>query len=177
MSTRGWIIVVISAFVAAMLEASFLPFLPSPWREIRPVLQIAVIFVVLNSPRGALVYAGIAGLLLDIFRLDSGTFAFGRLIAVTLLMILLSDTVLTNRSVYATVALSLVARFADRIWLWIVHAIGTNIFRMDIRIEPLTSLFLSIAWDIGLISLVFVLLAVFTRRFMVTAPRSRRFYG
>jgi hypothetical protein len=177
MSPRGWIVVVLSAIVAAFLEACFLPFLPAPWRDIRPILELAALFVVLSSPRGALVFAGIAGILVDLFRIDAGTFAFGRYIVVILLMILLSQTVLTNRSVYATGALVILARLADRVWLMLVQTIGTSLFRLDIRIEPFRSFLTTVAWDIGLMTVAFIALAFFTRRFLVTVSRNTRYYG
>lgn len=177
MTKRGWVFVAIAAFVAAMYEAVFMPFLPSPWHEIRPIIHIAVLLVVLNHPRAALVYAGVTGLLLDIFRVDVGTFSIGRLIAVTLLLIVLAETVLTNRSIYATAVLVLLARCADRIWIWIVHAIGSAVFQLDIRIEPLRSVLITMGWDIALISLAFLVLAIFTRRFLVTISRGSRRYG
>ncbi|MEO5927295.1 MAG: hypothetical protein ABIO72_01200 [Patescibacteria group bacterium] len=177
MSLRGWIIVVLAAIVSALLEACFLPFLPAPWRDIRPILELAVLFVVLSSPRGALVFAGIAGILVDLFRVDAGTFAFGRYITVVVVMILLSQTVLTNRSVYATGALVIAARLVDRLWLSLVHFFGTSLFRLDIRVEPLLSFGTTILWDIGLMTAAFILLALFTRRFLVTITRHSRYYG
>lgn len=177
MSPRGWVIVVISAIVGGLLEACFLPFLPAPWRDIHPILQLAALFVVLSSPRGAFVFAGIAGIMVDLFRVDAGAFAFGRYILVTLCMVALSQTVLTNRSVYATAALVLSARVVDRLWLTLAKFIGTGLFRLDIRIEPLTSFLTTVAWDIGLMTVAFIALAIFTRRFRVTVSRSRRFYG
>lgn len=177
MSPRGWILVVLSAITAALFESCFAPFLPSPWHEIRPILEFAALFVVLSSPRGALVFAGISGLLVDLFRVDAGTFALGRYIVVVLVMILLSQTVLTNRSVYATAALIITARLADRLWLLVARFIGTSVLRLDIQIEPLRAFLTSIAWDIGLMTVAFIALAIFTRRFLVTVSRSQRYYG
>jgi hypothetical protein len=177
MSPRGWIIVVLAAIGSALLETCFLPFLPAPWRDIHPILELAALFVVLSSPRGALVFAGIAGIIVDLFRVDAGTFAFGRYIIVTILMIVLSQTVLTNRSVYATGALVIAARLADRLWLSLVQLIGTSLFRLDIRIEPLISFGTTVLWDIGLMTVAFIALALFTRRFLVTISRHSRYYG
>lgn len=177
MSPRGWILVVVSAIAAGFFESCFAPFLPTPWRDIRPILEFAALFVVLGTPRGALVFAGLSGLIVDLFRIDAGTFAFGRYIVVALLMILLSQTVLTNRSVYATAALIISARLADRLWLLVARFMGTTILRLDIQIEPLRSFLTSIAWDIGLMTIAFIALAFFTRRFLVTVSRTQRYYG
>jgi hypothetical protein len=174
MTRRGWVLLVIAAVLTALYEASFMPFLPSPWHEVRPMIQVSVLLVVLNRTRGALVYAGIAGLLLDLFRVDAGTFALGRMIAVTMILLLLSETVLTNRSIYATGALVFAGRIADALWIWIAHAIGSGIFHLDIRIEPIQALGIVLLWDVGLLSLAFMALALFTRRFLVTISRGSR---
>jgi hypothetical protein len=176
-STRSWILLLVASLLAALLEVSFFSFLPTPWREIRPVLQVIVLLVVLNSPRGAFVAAGVSGLLIDVFATDSGTFAFGRLIVVAFIATILSETVLTNRSLYATAGLALVARAMDRLLLFLTKEVAGRIFQLDIRLEPLSSFFKTIAWDIGLLAVVFIVLALFTRRFLVTVSRSRERYG
>jgi cell shape-determining protein MreD len=176
MTPRAWIIAVCSALFAALLEASFMPFLPPPWREIRPVMQLIVLLIIVNRPRGALAAAAIAGFVLDIFQVENGAFAFGRFILIAALLLLISESTLTNRSVYATAALILAARLFDRVWMVIASFLGGVLFRTDIRIESWTSFGTTLLWDIGLISVAFICLALFTRRFLITINRSKRRY-
>ncbi len=177
MTRRGWVFVILSACFAAVYEAAWMTFLPTPWRDIRPILQILVLLIVLNRPRGALVYAGIAGMLVDLFRVDAGAFSLGRFVVIAIILLALSETVLTNRSVYATTALMFAGRVIDAIWIWIVHAVGTRAFHLDIQMDSAVSLLLTLCWDIGLMSVAFMLIAVFTRRFLMTASRELNRYG
>lgn len=176
MSPQRWVLLVLFAIGIGLVEATFVTLLPSPWREIRPVLEVSVLLVVVNKPKAALVFAGIAGLMLDVFRVDGPTFVFGRLIIVTSVVSLLAHALLTNRSVYATAALVIFARVFDRV-LAGIHAFFGNIFlESGIRVDSIRSFFTTVAWDIALLSACFVLLAMFTRRFLVTVPRTTRDY-
>lgn len=82
-----------------------------------------------------------------------------------------SDRFLTNRSVYATAALAIVARFAEWIGAWSVSFAAVFLTMHDsLRIPPPAPAFI-LLWDVVAVSLGFLVLVSFTGRF-VTRPDS-----
>lgn len=176
MNARSWMFVVAAAIVVGTFESTFVTLLPSPWREFRPVIDVMVLLIIIDRPRAALVYAALAGLIIDALGLGGGVFAFARFLLVALAIWALSESVITNRSVYASAALVIAARLIDRLWIWIAGVAGSGLFRWEIGQEPLSSLVITILWDLGTVSLAFVMLAFFTRRFLMAVARPNRFY-
>lgn len=176
MNIRSWIYIVFTAVFCALLEATFLTLLPSPWREFHPLLDIIILLIVLNRVQGACVYAGIAGFLIDSLRVEGGALAVMRYVLLALAISVVSKTILTNRSLYVTTALVIVARCLDRMWLWIANLLSVPFLHEMVARQPWTSFFITIVWDVCLLSIIFLTLNVFTRYFVVTAPSARRFY-
>lgn len=176
MNVRSWVFVAVASVVVGTFEATFVTLLPAPWREFRPIIDLTVLLIVIDRPRAALVFAALAGLILDAFGLGNGVFAFARFLLVASAVWALSESVITNRSVYASAALVVGARLINRLWIWIAGLAGTGLFRWEIQQEPLSSLVVTILWDLGTVSFVFMLLAFFTRRFLMSVARPNRFY-
>lgn len=176
MRLRSWAVVAFGAVAVGLIEATLLTLLPSPWREIRPIIDICVILVVVSRSKAGLVFAGIAGFMIDLFSIGSGSFAFARLVVTVAVVALLSITVLTNRSVYATAVLVALARCIDRAWMWLASAVSATLFHADVQVEPLRSFGITLLWDVGIVSACFVALALFTKRFLMTAPFAPRPY-
>ncbi|MCI0479032.1 hypothetical protein L0Y59_00605 [Candidatus Uhrbacteria bacterium] len=176
MSARKWFLVALGALLAGLAEATFSTLLPSPWRDMRPVLALAVLFVVLGRPRAGLVWAGLGGLMADLYVIGPSPFSFARLILTVGLVLFLSVAVLTNRSVYATGVLMAIARTADWLMLRASAFLSDALFHVHMSVMPPRELAIVLAWDLGLVTVTFVVLASFTRRFLVTAPFGYRPY-
>ncbi len=176
MSKKGWAFVIVLAFFLAIGEATALTLLPEPWRDFRPVLDCIVMLIVLRRPKGALLFAAIAGLVLDAFQVDSSGFVFGRIVCVAAILVLLSNSLLTNRSLYASLALALGARMIEGIWLLSAHVFGAVLFHWDIPIMPFTSFLITSVWDVVSVGVTFLIFVFFTRRFFVSAHRATPFY-
>lgn len=176
MSWQKWVFVVIGALLAGLGEATFSTILPSPWRDIRPVLPVAVLFVVLGRPRAGMAWAALGGLMIDLYVIGPSPFSFARLMLTVSLVSLVSLSVLTNRSVYATAMLMALGRGAE----WIVHraasAVSSILFQAHMPIEPLGNLLLTVVWDVAIVTMAFIVIASFTKRFLVTAPHGYRGY-
>lgn len=175
MSKKSWALAVTASIFFGILEATLITLLPSPWRDFRPVLVVSVLLVILNRPKAALLHAAIAGLIVDAFS-GTGAFAFARFILITATVWIISDTVVTNRSIYATAALITTARLIDRIWIFVAGFAGNSLFAWNVQQEPFVSTLITLIWDIGTISIAFMLLAFFTRRFLTPVSRNTRFY-
>ncbi|MFH1078635.1 MAG: hypothetical protein V1745_05155 [Patescibacteria group bacterium] len=176
MSWQRWVLIVIGALLAGLGEATFSTILPSPWRDIRPVLPVAVLFVVLGRPRAGMVWAALGGLMLDLYAIGPSPFSFARLMLTVALISLASLSVLTNRSVYATAMLMTLGRVVE----WIVHraasAVSSLLFQARMPIEPFGDLLLTVVWDVSIVTVAFIVIASFTKRFLVTAPHGYRGY-
>jgi cell shape-determining protein MreD len=173
MRIRGWALVIVGAVVAGLLEATFLTLLPSPWRDIHPVIDGAVLFVILNRSKAGMVFGAVAGFLLDLFSVGPASFASARLLVVAAVISLLSITLLTNRSMYATAVLVVIARIVDRFWVWMFSLAAGVLFHAPIPMISFGSFAITLLWDVGIVSACFIVLAFFTRRFLITAPSMR----
>ncbi|MBU1349080.1 hypothetical protein KJ781_03355 [Patescibacteria group bacterium] len=176
MSWKVWLLVSIGAVLVGLCEATFLTILPSPWREIHPVLSVAVIFVVLGRSRAGMAWAAIAGLMIDLYAVGPSSFSFARLLLTVALVSMLSLSILTNRSIYATVVLMLFGRGADWAIRRVTSAVSDALFHAYMPVESFRGLATSMAWDVALVAVTFVVIASFTKRFLVTAPHGYRGY-
>lgn len=171
MKRRRWVLVGIAALGVGLLQASFFSILPTPWRELQPVLPFATILVVLHRPRAALVFAAIAGFAVDLFSPGASRFAYAEYLLIAAAVAFLSETVLTNRSVYAAAALAAVARGLSRLWDVGVSAVSAVLFKTAAPFEPAVSFLITLGWDLAVVATLFFLLAHFTRRFLITVSR------
>jgi rod shape-determining protein MreD len=107
-----WLAVAFLALLAAVIEVAAVPFLPS-WLAVRPLVAFLVLCVIGSpKPRGV-VAAVLGGLVVDAFsyaRFDAATF---RLVLLVFLIDLVARHWLTNRSLYAALAMAVLARCAD----------------------------------------------------------------
>lgn len=176
MSISRWVLVIGGAIVAGIFELSFASFFQEPFRSIHPILDLVVLAVVLARPRHAMIFAVVAGLVLDLFPVDGSTASALRFLVITTIVMGISQTVLTNRSVYATGLLVIAARGMDILWLRVAGFISGQLFSRSLPSVSFVSLGWTLLWDIAIVSTMFVIVAVFTRRFMISAPAHQHRY-
>lgn len=169
-----WIIAAALGLLAGLWEVAVVPFLP-PMLGLRPLLPLAVLMLV-SSVRGRAFACLIAGaLLLDAYGWAYVDVATIRLSIVLLLLDTVSHRFLTNRSVYASIALILIGRMLD--WTGLVafsflsNIIDAGRYPWHLPIDPWWVL----VWDALFVGGGFLLLASFTRRFVTLGPRNRDF--
>lgn len=113
-----YLAVILLGLMLGLYESTFLTFL-SGWPSfVKPILPSLVFFMLLERRGYAIAFAACAGIVLDLFAVELATFAPWRLVTIAALLWLASERLLTNRSVYSTVAMVLAARLAD--WFWLV---------------------------------------------------------
>lgn len=169
-----WLLVFIIGILAGLWEVAVVPFLP-PELSFRPLLPLAVLLLV-SSVRDRAFGAIIAGgLVIDTYGWAHVDVAALRLTLVLLVLDLVSLRFLTNRSVYASVALVLIGRILDWVGSLILSTLGGWLdparYPWQLPVEPWWIL----AWDAGSVALGFLLLAAFTRRFVTLGHRDRAF--
>lgn len=177
MNIRRWLLLIVSALLVGLFELSFVSFLPEPWRGFRPILDVVVLCVILGRPRVAMVFGAVAGATLDLFPVD-GTFAASiRLLLIAAALSLMAETVLTNRSVYATGVLIITARALEYVWLLVASSASRLISTSAPAIPSIGAVVPTLVWDVLVMSIVFIAIAQFTRRFLISAAHDHRRYG
>ncbi len=118
MSVRPMLTLTALGILLGLFEASFRSFFPSPFIHIRPLLPIMALYVVFGRWEGAIWLGFIGGLLIELFGLPQMTLAEIRFPLIAWLLSVTSERVFTNASLYAALAMGLIARCVDVLWLW-----------------------------------------------------------
>jgi len=158
-----------------LYESTFLTFLSGWLAYLKPVLPGMVFFMLLERRGYALVFGACAGTVMDLFAVEYPTFAPWRLLFIAAILWIVSERVLTNRSVYSTIALVLAGRLLDWSWLaaaqWIFGLLGRSV-----RFAPgLVDLARVAASDLALTVILFVFGLLVMRRYL--RPRRVLAYG
>jgi hypothetical protein len=172
MTKKRWGFVALSSVLIGLAQVCFFSLLPTPWREFQPVLPIAAIFLVLNRSTAAMVFAGIAGLVVDMFSPGFSKFVVAEYILITIALIFILETVLTNRSVYVMATLVVIGRTLSMIWE-VAAAFASNLlFKSSLSYGSALAFLISCLWDIGFVAILFFVIARFTRRFLIPVIQS-----
>ncbi len=177
MRNKGWIIVVCSAIFIALFEGTFLCFLPSPWNEWHPLLEGVVLLTILDKPRHVLLFAGLAGFFLSMYHFGTPVFFSIQYLWIAAILLMLQEIIVTNRSLYAALSLMCTARVLDALCTRIPYVFN-GFFSQQLSVVHFSwvSLFKTFLWDIGTVSAVFIIVALFTRHFMMTVSHTHDFY-
>jgi len=178
MTWKSVLLYIVCGLFLGLYESTFATFATGVAAWVLPILPIVVLLVVRERMEAALLISGSAGIVLDLIATGGVGFAYARLLLITLLVVFLARTVLTNQSVYTALALMLVARICDRLWLFLL-----SWSRGWMPLADLTAATWRIVWrvtvaDLCLIAGAFILLALVSRRFVVDRGLgSRRYVG
>lgn len=172
MTKKRWAAVAASSIMIGMAQASFFSVLPTPWREFKPALPIAVIILMLNRPSASLAFAGITGAVIDLFAPGVSKFVTAEHLSIVIALAFISETVLTNRSVYVAAALAVLARVISEAWEFIATFVSHTLFYAPNIAISFQSFMISCAWDIAAVSALFFMAALFTRRMLIQITRS-----
>lgn len=169
-----WFIVILIGLLAGLWEVAVVPFLP-PELAFHPLLPLSVLLLV-SSVRGRAFACLIAGaVVLDAYSWTHLDVATLRLSLVLLLLSSASHRFLTNRSVYASVALVLLGRLLEWLGSFVLSTMGdwldTSRYPWHLPVEPWWIL----AWDVASVAIGFLLIAAFTRRFVTLGQRESSF--
>ncbi len=159
----------LAAFLLACVEWAFVPFLP-PFLRVHPGLPVVVMLAVTTRRRWSTAFALAFGVTVDLLSVARLELATVRMVAIAVFVQLVLRYILTNRSVYAVVALGLVARIVD----WVLVRLGTVIASVleSTWFGPAveTAWVQQLLWDGFLLIWLFIFFATFTQR--LTKARS-----
>lgn len=168
MRRSSWVIVILSAVLAGIYESGFIGSAPPIFVYIRPVVPICVLFLLLDKRPAAYAMAVISGFIIDLMSATSAGFVTGRWLLALLIVDLLASRVTTNRSLYASMALVVVARLLDRILWQILSWFGTYVLNGVYYLEPWYRLLGVFVFDVIFTTLVFISITLFTKRFVIS---------
>ncbi len=169
-----WLMTITVGLMAGFWEVSVTPFMPSElaWY---PLLPIAVLLLVSSKRARAFAALAAGGMILDAYRWAQIDVATLRLVLVLLILDAVSNRLLTNRSVYASVVLVWIGRLIDWVGAYLLSLIGTWIdptkYPWHLPVDAWWVLIL----DAGSVALGFLLIAGFTRRFVTLGKRESLF--
>lgn len=169
-----WFVIIVLGLLAGLWEVAVVPFLP-PEFAFHPLLPFAVLLLVSSTRARAFVYLILGASVLDAYGWAHLDVAALRLSLVLLVLDAVSHRFLTNRSVYASVALVLLGRVLDWSGSFLLSAMGgwldPSRYPWHLPIDPWWIL----VWDAVSVALGFLLLAGFTRRFVTLGQRHSAF--
>lgn len=127
-------IAIVGGIFAGIYEATVSGFAPSYIQGIHPIVPGIALFVLYEHVEAAIIFAIIAGGIGDVFAVDASRFTLASYTNIALVLIFLARSIFTNRSLYTAIALCLVGRFGESLWM-----MGVNLLQQ-------VSVFAGISW-------------------------------
>ena len=166
MSIRPALTLTALGILLGLFEASFRSFFPSPFVHLRPLLPIMVLYVVFGRWERAIWLGFVGGLLIELFGLPRATLAEIRFPLIAWLLAVTSERVFTNASMYAAMAMGLIARSVDTLWIWGALRVQGVPFSAAIDLSAFGQ---TLAIDLACIVALFLLQTLFRKGWMMTA--------
>lgn len=155
---------------AALWEISVRPLLPTGF-ELPILLPLIVLLIITSRLSRTLTAAGSASILLSLFQIYSFDLIIFRWIGIVLIIHFLARNLLTNRSVYSSVALGLFAQLLDWGSRYAISRVGLLFTDFARGWSPEYIWYMTLFWDAALISLGFFAIARMTNRFQLSVQR------
>lgn len=167
------ILLLLLSVTLGLYESVVSPFLPFPWNAFHPILGVLVLLVAMEKAGAALVAGVVSGFVLDVLVTGGAAFSAGRMAVIVVSLAALQSRVLTNRSLYAAVALVLSARMAEILWQIAAHAGHALFFRAPFYAPDWVASRAAMAWDAAFVAAGFFGISFFTQRFLIL-PSARK---
>lgn len=164
------------AMVVGLLQSTFSSFLPFPWSTFQPAILCIVYFTLRGGMRKAILFSLVCGFFIDSFSSMRHDGVILQLFFVALPLSAIATSLLTNRSLYASIALDVFAHVVA--WMF---QFGFGVLMSMLRDDTLFHLpelrmtAASVAWDVVIIFCVYLIRALLSQRFVLTGKRHR--YG
>ena len=158
---------------AAIWDLLFQPFAGS-FFSIEPLLICVVLLLVASGRTKALVTATVGGFVLNLYGFGASDLPILRWILLVLLLDLVLRHVLTNRSLTVAIALALAGRLFERLSAWIIGNVAYGFGGADYAFHFAKGWWHVIGWDLIGVSVGFMCLVIFTKRFVALVYRQDR---
>ncbi len=159
--------------VAALWDILFQPFSASRF-SIEPLLVCVVLLLVASGRSKALVTAAVGGFILNLYSFGAVDLPFVRWIVLIFLLDLILRHVLTNRSLTVAIALVVAGRLFERASAWMVGTAAYSLGVADYALPFANEWWHIFGWDVIGVSIGFMGLVLFTKRFLALVYRQER---
>jgi len=177
MRASSYFIVSGVAVALGLYEGVIVGSLPEYLVFIRPVLPFLVLCFILKRPTAAYLTAGVSGVIVDLLTATPAGYAAARWLIIALLIDLVQEHVIANRSLYGTLLLIVISRIIDIILLVLTYLVSNYLLGRLFIIEP-WRLYLEIGFaDVALATSGFLLISLLTKRFLTFIPFEKGRYG
>jgi hypothetical protein len=161
---RRYAFIIALALAVSLYEVGMRTFFSVPFAYFFPGLGIICLGLFRGWNEEAFVFAFILGGMHDVFRFQQ-TFLFAGFPVLVAVLRFISLNVMTNRSLYSVIALTVLGRLCLWIWETSMHWMGSWFMPMQVLGIPWSELWQRIAWDAFFVALCFLFPFVFRRLF------------
>ena len=177
MRTTSYIAVGGLAVGLGLFEGSMIGSLPHIFIFIHPILPFLVLFLLLKRPQAAYITAAVSGMVVDLISSTPSGFAMARWLVVAFVLDLVAENVITNRSIYGAWILVILARVVELVILGVTLVFYEFILERVFILHEMSSYLYVGVVDLIVITTLFLLISVFTKRFLTFIPFIKGRYG
>ena len=142
-----------------------------------PVLPFLIFCFLLNRSQAAYLVAGISGFVVDFISATPSGFITARWLLVALIIDFVQNYVITNKSLYGSWLMAVIARIADGILTIMIYIVFNFIWGGLFIIEPVIFQIPILFVDLIVISILFLSVSLLTKRFLTFIPFEKNRYG
>ena len=168
--TRTLLIIILGIFVG-LWEVAARPMLPGGF-HFPILLPVVILTVITTKPSRALLLTFSATSVMSLYQIFHFDLIVFRWIAIVLIIIFLSKYWLTNRSVYSSMALGIIAQIFDWTSQYVLSRLGILFTHFGRGWMPQYAWYMTMFYDIVLIALGFIVIARMTNKFQLSVQRA-----
>lgn len=162
------------ALFAGYWDATISPWVPGSLGAVQISLPLVLVFSAYSSEERAITAALASGVVLDVFLPSNAGLVSIRYVAIALLIRLLAQNVLTNRSLVSAYAMGAASVLLNRLLLALLEGGSALVGRATIP-EPHAGILAELVWMLLCMTGVFLVFAAFTKRFLPPISRTDQY--
>ncbi len=158
-------------------EASMLGSLPGYFIFFRPTIPFLVFCFLLKRPQAAYLTAAVSGIVVDLIAATPSGFITARWLLAALIIDMVQEYAITNKSLYGSWLLVLTARLFDGLMIILTYIIFNYLMGRLFITEPAVFMIPIVLIDLFTISVLFLAVTLLTKRFLTFIPFEKGRYG
>ncbi len=163
MNVKSLIVMVTAGIIVGLYESTAMTFLNPPLIYFQPAILFLILLIITDRTKGAYTFALGVGMTHDFYSLEGSQYILVELLLLVFFLRLIALRVLTNQSLYSSLALSFMARFFDLVWRMVGQSLR-NLFEPEFSRE-ITGIFGF--WPIFLFDAVLLCLIFFFGKYIL----------
>ncbi len=177
MRASSYIAVAGLAILLGVYETSYLGSLPGSLHFVHPMVSFLAIYFLLKRPQAAYLTAAVSGLVVDLISSEPSGFAIARWLLTAFFLDLLSENIITNKSLYGSWILVAGGWLFENVIVWITYVFYLLILDREFIVSGFMPSLMTLAANIVIITVLFLGTSFFTKRFLTYIPFVKDRYG